>query len=83
MGNQETNDDRGVTSRGRRSWRSRIRDTGTILMVLAFGGFITAFAFLLKELPTIAGVSAVGGAACLVLGGICFWVGHERRAVRG
>jgi len=52
-------------------------------MVLAFGGFITAFAFLLKELPSIAGVSAVGGVACLVLGGACFWVGHERRAVRG
>lgn len=33
--------------------------------------------------PSIAGVSAIGGAACLVLGGICFWVGHERRAVRG
>ncbi|GGL88851.1 hypothetical protein GCM10009706_29410 [Curtobacterium citreum] len=70
----------GLTRRkGRRSWRSSASDTGTILMVFAFGGFITAFAFLLKERLASAGLFAIAGVICLLLGGLCLLLGRARR----
>lgn len=66
--------------KGRRSWRSSVSDTGTVLMVFAFGGFITAFAFLLKERSAIAGLFVIAGVTCLLLGGVCLLLGRARRS---
>lgn len=65
--------------KGRRSWRSSVSDTGTVLMVFAFGGFITAFAFLLKERSAVAGLFAIAGVTCLLLGAACLLLGRVTR----
>lgn len=73
-------DSLGITRpKGRRSWRSSVSDTGTVRIVFAFGGLITAFAFLLKERSAIAGLFAIAGVTCLLLGGVCLLLARARR----